>query len=141
MPTETYQELDIQTSFDEAKKVEDAIVSEAIKHEYDEEDLFALRLSLEEALTNAIQHGNAYDLDKKVALRYLVNRERIDVYVADEGSGFNPNLVPDPTKEENLTCPSGRGIMLMRAYMNLVEFNEKGNEIRIVKLHKSKSGI
>ncbi|MCK5271106.1 MAG: ATP-binding protein [Sedimentisphaerales bacterium] len=135
MPAQTYHEIEIPSICTQAKKAEDGIIAAARTHGYGEEDIFALRLSLEEALSNAIRHGNKQDPDKSITIRYYVNRDRIDIYIADEGTGFNPIKVPDPTTAENLERPHGRGILLMRAYMNLVEYNNTGNVIHIVKLN------
>jgi len=117
--------------------LEDRVVAAAVKCGYKEESVFALRLSLEEALANAIRHGNAGDINKFISVRYRVLPERIDIYVADEGAGFDPLAVPDPTLTENLEQPTGRGIMLMRAYMNLVEYNEIGNVVHLVRLNQA----
>ena len=135
MPAQTYHEIEIPSIYAQAKKAEDGIIAAARTHGYGEEDIFALQLSLEEALSNAIRHGNKQDPDKSITIRYYVNRDRIDIYIADEGTGFNPIKVPDPTTAENLESPHGRGILLMRAYMNLVEYNDMGNVIHIVKLN------
>jgi len=126
----------IPTDFHEAKLVEDRIVEEAEKRGYDEEAVFALRLSLAEALANAIRHGNGQQETKHINIRYGIDKQRIEIYVEDEGCGFRPDDVPDPTLDENLENPSGRGIMLMRAYMNLVEYNERGNIVHLVKFNK-----
>ncbi|MBN1845117.1 MAG: ATP-binding protein [Sedimentisphaerales bacterium] len=133
----SFQTVQINSDFHLAKEVEDQIISAAQTSGYDEDVIFALRLSVEEALSNAIRHGNAYDVKKKVHVRYSVSPDRIDVYVSDEGRGFDPGGVPDPTAPENLENPSGRGIMLMRAYMNQVEFNDAGNEVHLVKLNQA----
>jgi len=135
MPSDTYQEIEISSSFSQARQAEQTIVTAAENHGYVESDLFALQLSLEEALSNAIRHGNRQDSQKIINIRYHVSQERIDIYVADEGTGFDPTNVPDPTADENLENPHGRGIMLMRAYMNLVEYNQEGNVVHIVKLN------
>ena len=135
--SEEFHNVTINSCFMEAKRLEDDVVAEAVGCGYDEECLFALRLSLEEAFANAIRHGNVEDVNKHVRVRYRVSPERIDVYVADEGKGFDVNLVPDPTREENLERPTGRGIMLMRAYMNLVEYNDPGNMVHLVKMNQA----
>jgi len=132
-----FEQIEITSDYTLAKKIEDQLVCVAEAHRYDEEMVFALRLSLEEALSNAIRHGNKGDAYKKVKVRYLINSDIIDIYVEDEGSGFNPRDVPDPTAQENLSNPSGRGIMLMRAYMNKVEYNAAGNVIHLVKLNQA----
>ncbi len=121
------------SDFSQAKRVEDQIVEEAEKLGYTDEDIFALRLSLEEALTNAIRHGNGRDPQKKVQIRYSTQPDQVEIFIADEGKGFDPSAVPDPTLEDKLECPSGRGIMLMRAYMDLLEYNARGNEVHLVK--------
>ncbi len=131
----TYQELEIPSNYQQAKQVEDRIVMAAEGDGYAEEDLFALRLSLEEALSNAILHGNVRDVTKKINVRYHIGSDRVDVYVADEGAGFDPAQIPDPTLAENLERPNGRGIMLMRTYLNLVEYNKVGNVVHLVKLN------
>ena len=133
----SFEQFEITSDYVLAKNVEDQLVSLTKAHHYDEEVVFALRLSLEEALSNAIRHGNKGDTHKKVKVRYLINSDIIDIYVEDEGEGFNPTDVPDPTSKENLSIPSGRGIMLMRAYMNKVEYNAAGNVIHLVKLKQA----
>ena len=105
MPAQTYHEIEIPSIYTQAKKVEDGIIAAARTHGYGEEDIFALQLSLEEALSNAIRHGNKQYPDKSITIRYYVNRDRIDIYIADEGTGFNPIKVPDPTIAENLESP------------------------------------
>jgi len=103
---------------------------------YDEDHLFAVRLALEEALVNAMKHGNGFDPDRSVYVWYRASRDRVEIRVADEGCGFDPGGVPDPTADENLERPCGRGIMLMRCYMDEVAFSPKGNEVSMVKHHQ-----
>jgi len=103
---------------------------------YDDDHLFAVRLALEEALVNAMKHGNAFDPRRTVHVRYRASPERVEICVADEGTGFNPDAVPDPTAEENIERPCGRGIMLMRCYMDEVTFSAKGNEVSMVKYRR-----
>jgi len=137
MTSNTFTDIQIDSDFHQAKEVEDQIIAAAAQCGYDDDTIFALRLSVEEALSNAIRHGNLYDIHKKIDIRYSVRPDRIDLYVRDEGRGFDPRVVPDPTSPENLESPSGRGVMLMRAYMNQVEFNERGNQIHLVKLNQA----
>ena len=100
------------------------------------EALFAIRLALEEALANAIKHGNRYDRSKSITVTIEIDDERTVIVVTDQGEGFDPGIVPDPTVDENLEKPGGRGIMLMRAYMDEIAYNEHGNEVRMVKLRR-----
>ncbi len=99
---------------------------------YGEAAAFAIRLALEEALVNGFRHGNKGDPDKQVTVRCTINPTTVELEVEDEGEGFDPGSVPDPTAEENIEIPSGRGIMLMRAYMSVVEYLPPGNRLRIV---------
>ena len=100
---------------------------------FGKEDVFAVHLALQEAFINAVRHGNQMDPDKEVKIEYLVDSEKFEISVTDEGDGFDPEAVPDPRCEENLYKPNGRGLLLMRAYMDVVEYNEKGNGVRMVR--------
>lgn len=137
MTNQRYKERDISSTFEQAKDIEDTIIATAQECNFNSDDIFAIRLSMDEALANAIRHGNKKDETKKINLRYSIDPERVDIYITDEGDGFDPEKVPDPTTQENLEIPNGRGIMLMRAYMNKVEYNKKGNILHIVKLNTS----
>jgi serine/threonine-protein kinase RsbW len=133
MILEAYCDVTIDSSFSRARELEDVIITAAREKQYDEDAIFALRLSLEEALTNAIRHGNGQDSGKQVRIRYRVEEDQIDIRIADEGTGFDLASVPDPTRERHLEIPSGRGILLMRAYMDEVRYNQTGNEVHLVK--------
>ncbi len=100
---------------------------------YDRDTIFAIKLAFEEAVTNAIKHGNGNDRSKQVHLRYHVSPQRVVLMVRDEGPGFQPGGVPDPTSKENLERPSGRGLMLMQSYMTKVRYSGSGNEIWLLK--------
>jgi serine/threonine-protein kinase RsbW len=123
-------------TLDQCYKVTDALLGELQQNDYSEAAVFAVRLAVEEALNNAVRHGNAMDPCKTVEFTYEVTRECVDIKVRDEGPGFDYRHVPDPTLSENLDKPTGRGVMLMRAYMDTVEYNEKGNELHMIKLNK-----
>jgi serine/threonine-protein kinase RsbW len=77
------------------------------------------------------------DPAKKVKIEYSVNPDKIEVSVTDEGNGFNPEDVPDPRSGKNLYKPDGRGLFLMKSYMDAVQFNEQGNCVYMVR-HKEK---
>jgi len=76
---------------------------------------------------NSIKHGHRNDPTKRVELRFKIDREHVFLQIEDEGEGFDPQQVPDPTAEENLERSHGRGMLLMRAYMNRISYNHKGN--------------
>lgn len=139
MTEKAYQQVEIPNCLEKARAVENQMVRQAVAHGYSEEDIFALRLSLEEALTNAVRHGNCSQADMNVVIRYHIDENEIEVYIRDDGKGFDPAAVPDPTLDENIQNPSGRGIMLMRAYMTHVEYNDKGNEVHMVKVKSEPS--
>jgi len=123
----------IASDLKSARKVVREVLAEVTRAGYSEACRFAIRLALEEGLNNAIRHGNGYDPDKTVEVRYDVNAQRAAVAITDQGAGFSPRNVPDPTIDENLGKPTGRGIMLIRAYMDEIAYNARGNQIRMVK--------
>jgi serine/threonine-protein kinase RsbW len=98
---------------------------------YGEAASFAIRLALEEALVNGFRHGNKGNPSKHVTVECKIDPQGVELVVIDEGEGFDPGSVPDPTADENIDIPSGRGIMLMRAYMSSVEYLHPGNRLRI----------
>ena len=100
---------------------------------YSCDDIFAIHLAVEEALVNAVKHGNRKDPCKQVAVDYTADGEKFEITVADEGEGFNPKDIPDPRDEKNLYNASGRGVLLMQSYMDIVEYNDSGNRVRMVK--------
>lgn len=107
---------------------------------FGEDDLFAVRLALEEALVNAIKHGNQLDRAKKVAVAYRVDNEAVEIHVRDEGRGFNPDDLPDPLVPENLERCCGRGLLLMRHYMTAVIVQPPGNVISLFRGRSRRGG-
>jgi serine/threonine-protein kinase RsbW len=97
-------------------------------------DLFRIQMAIEEAVVNAIEHGNKKALDKKIRLVFDVTPEKAVMTISDEGAGFDHRNVADPTTEELIDKPRGRGVMLMRELMNEVHFNEVGNQEVMIKL-------
>jgi len=93
------------------------------------QDIFALKLALDEAASNAFRHGNRRDAAKLVRIALRVTPSEVLVEVEDEGRGFDPERLPDPLAEENLGRPGGRGVFLMRAYCSWVSFNAAGNQV------------
>ncbi len=113
----------------EARRIQEEIEAALKAHHFSEHDIFSIRLAVEEALVNAIKHGNRMDRSKKVQISYHVHPDHFEVCISDEGTGFDPEEVPDPTAEENLERPCGRGLMLMRHYMSEVSFTTPGNAV------------
>ena len=111
----------------------EAVITAMAAAGYAEKDLFAMRLALGEAVVNGLQHGNQGDRARRVSVRYRVGPEQALVEVEDQGPGFNPDDVPDPLAPENLERPCGRGLLLMRAYLTWVRYNDRGNAVTLCK--------
>jgi serine/threonine-protein kinase RsbW len=90
-------------------------------------DVYGIHLALEEALVNAIRHGNRSDLNKEVGLRFYLNDDRLLIEIEDEGAGFDPANLPDPTHDDFLDRPNGRGVLLIRTFMTRVDYLGRGN--------------
>lgn len=131
-----FKEILIENDLHAAKKPEEAILKDVADSGYCENATFAIKLALEEAMTNAFRHGNKCDPSKRIRIRYLVTSERVEIEVSDDGEGFCPDDVPDPTQPGFIDRPHGRGIMLMRAYLDDVQFSGSGNSVRLIKLNK-----
>src|SRR5262249_23644589 len=122
-------EIVIPSDPGEARGVQEQIEQLLVERQASDRDIFCIKLALEEALVNAIKHGNQMDRAKKVRIRYHVLSDRFECSISDEGPGFDPGEVPDPTAPENLERPCGRGLMLMRHYMSAVAYNDRGNSV------------
>ena len=103
---------------------------------YGPRDIFGVELAAEEAMTNAMKHGNAGDPTKRVRVAYRVDAAEVWLQIEDEGDGFHIEDVPDPTLPDNLLRPSGRGILLMKTFMSTVEYNERGNCVTLTKVNE-----
>lgn len=129
MPWKSSIERSIPSSSAEGKNLINEVLAELAVLNWGEHELFGVHLAVEEAIVNAIKHGNRNDRSKQVHVVLQLAEKKLRIEITDEGDGFNPSDVPDPTDEENLELPSGRGLMLMRNFMSLVEFNAKGNRV------------
>ncbi|PYS52896.1 MAG: ATP-binding protein [Acidobacteria bacterium] len=129
-------ELTIPSRLDEMVTVH-ALVGEAIK-EYKLADELAhwIELTISESMINAIQHGNKSDPTKEASLKITSDGEMIEIIVEDEGRGFTLEKVADPTDGANLLKPSGRGILIIRSFMDEVILSEReggGSRLRMIK--------
>ena len=93
---------------------------------YSDDAIRKMKISLTELIVNAILHGNKKDFSKKVIMGHIVDKSKAVISIMDEGSGFNPNTIPDPTLPENLIKDCGRGLFIVRHYVDSL-FNDKGN--------------
>lgn len=125
--------LVINSTSDAACSLCQQVMDEVRAGNFNEDEIFAIHLAVEEATTNAIKHGNGKNPEKKITIEYHVSPDRFDICVTDEGEGFDSTQLPDPREGENLYKLFGRGVFLIQSFMDTVEFNEKGNSIRMVK--------
>ncbi len=122
----------LQNDPDQFRDAERALLDAVEKMQFPTASAFAVRLALEEAVVNGFKHGNRNRPDSVVRLHWSVDKDLIRITVEDEGKGFQPDDVPDPREPENLERPSGRGIMLMRAYMTRVDYSDEGNRVEMI---------
>jgi serine/threonine-protein kinase RsbW len=125
----------IDSDFIQSRAVQAQIMQNVGRCNYDDQSVFAIKLALEEAMINAIKHGNKMDPGKKVRAQARITPLRVVITVEDQGTGFIRNGVPDPTAEENLCKCSGRGILLMESYMNSVKYTKQGRRVRMVRIN------
>ena len=111
----------------------DEVVATLAALGYSDRDCGGVRLALEEAIVNGLRHGNQGDPAKRVRVGYRAGPNTMLAVVEDEGPGFDPDRVPDPTLPENLDRPGGRGLLLMRHYMTWVCFARPGNRVLLAK--------
>ena len=134
----TYRSLKVASKTSASTGVWKGLLRELEANSFDQEAVFAVHLALEEGFVNAVKHGNRMDAGKIVTIDYSVSREKVEVSITDEGEGFDPSKVPDPRFGENIYKTSGRGLLLIRSYMDLAEYNERGNSLHMVKYRKGR---
>ena len=100
---------------------------------FSEDDVFGVHLAFEEAFLNAVKHGNKMDPTKTVKVEYTIDRGKVEIAITDEGEGFDPSAIPDPRVGDNLYRPDGRGLLLIGAYMDVMEYNDSGNRVFMAK--------
>lgn len=119
---------------EEVCRFQDHIEALLKAYQYSDGDIFSIKLSVHEALTNAVKHGNRLDPSRKVSVVYRILPHYFEIVITDEGQGFDPRQVPDCRAPENLERPCGRGLLLMQHYMTEVTFNECGNSVSMRKV-------
>ncbi|MGQ9504189.1 MAG: ATP-binding protein [Thermogutta sp.] len=127
--TEWEEHFAIASTCEEVSHTIEAILMRLRQNGWHEDDCFAVHVALQESLSNAIKHGNRYDPMRRVFISYRLTQEEIEISVRDEGSGFDPSKVPDPTLPGNIDLPSGRGLKLISGFMDQVEFHDAGRQI------------
>ena len=116
-------------------QIEDAAEKLAAEAGLDEDERYHVSVAAREAAVNAVLHGNEYDPAKEVAARFEITGTALVITISDQGKGLDPATIPDPLAPENLLRGSGRGIFLMRSFMNEVNFRQlhPGLELTLVK--------
>lgn len=129
--------MTIASDFAESRDVQKTLLDEIAKRGFNGHAIFAIKLALEEAMINAIKHGNKLNPHKKVHIEASLSPRQAEIIIEDEGPGFERSAVPDPTAEENLERCSGRGILLIETYMNEVEWTRGGRRLRMLKRNEA----
>lgn len=129
-------EFEVPSALAEVRPAADRFLKFLGQVQLEETDLFDLRLCFEESLINAIKYGNRQKREVPVKLEAAYNDREIYLAVEDQGNGFNPGSLKDPTEDDNLETTAGRGIYLIQHLMDRVEFNSKGNRIEMTKIYK-----
>jgi serine/threonine-protein kinase RsbW len=135
-PRETERRLLLDSTLDSVEVAETAVLKDAQAIGFEEEELHQLGMAVRESMVNAVVHGNRYNSRKKVHVSVIKALDRLTIVITDEGEGFDPNCVPNPLAEENLLRQSGRGLLLIQAFVD--EFHvrcvqPRGTEVRMVK--------
>jgi serine/threonine-protein kinase RsbW len=126
----------LDSTLDSVEIAEDAVLHDAQEIGFREEELHQIGMAVRETMVNAVVHGNRYNARKKVHLSVMKSPDRLTVVIADEGEGFDLNALPDPLAEENLLRQSGRGLLLIQAFVDEFQVRRAqpgGTEVRMVK--------
>jgi len=132
-------EQSLESALESVDDAEETVLREARQIGFDEDDLHKIGISLRECMVNAVVHGNRYNRRKKVHLRVTRTPDCLTIEVGDEGDGFDPAALPDPLAGENLLRGSGRGVMLMQAFMDEFQISQREPNGTAVKLVKCKA--
>lgn len=129
-------EEQLPSSLDSVDHAEEVVLREAEALGFDEDDLHKIGISVRECMVNAVVHGNRYHSRKKVGLKVTRTPQQLEIVVRDEGDSFDLSNLPDPLADENLMRQSGRGLLMMQAFMD--EFHvrpcePRGTEVKLVK--------
>jgi serine/threonine-protein kinase RsbW len=127
--------LVLESALKSVETIEEAAEKYARQAGFDEDTACQIAMVTREAAVNAVLHGNKQDPNKRVTAGFEVTDEELRIQISDEGPGLDPATLPDPLAPENILKPSGRGVFLMRAIMDEVEFRTlaPGTEITMVK--------
>src|SRR5277367_2791305 len=126
----------LDSTLESVDVAEEAVLREAQELGFDEDDLHKIGMSVRECMVNAVVHGNRYNARKKVHVMIQRTSDRLSIVIQDEGEGFDMATLPDPLANENLLRHSGRGLLLIQAFMDEFQIRPrepKGTEVKMVK--------
>jgi serine/threonine-protein kinase RsbW len=125
----------LDSSLESVNKAEETASDIATKSGFESEEVQRISMAVREAAVNAVLHGNSYDPRKKVHIAFETTQDALTITIRDEGKGLDPGEIPDPLAPENLLKQSGRGIFLIKAFMDEIRFRnmEPGTEITLIK--------
>ena len=129
----------LETLIESIALAEDMGVRMAAAAGFGEDDQYKVGLAVHEGVMNAFQYGNQERRERKIHLTFELHEEKLVIHVVDQGAGFRLEDVPDPRNDENVLCDSGRGVLLMKAFMDEVDVHSSaagGAEVVMAKRHK-----
>ncbi len=132
----SHVDLFLESTLESVDKGEALVMNAARDLGFDEDAQHEIGISVRESMVNAVAHGNRYSARKKVRLKVERGPDALTIEILDEGPGFNPDAVPDPTSGENVFRHSGRGLLMIRAYMDEFEIKRlepNGTYVRMAK--------
>jgi serine/threonine-protein kinase RsbW len=130
-------DLLLDSTLESVDVAEEAVLKDAQEIGFDEDDLHKIGMSVRECMVNAVVHGNRYNARKKVHVMIQRTAERLSIMIQDEGEGFDMAELPDPLANENLLRHSGRGLLLIQAFMDEFQIRPvtpKGTEVKMEKI-------
>jgi serine/threonine-protein kinase RsbW len=133
-PAEVREQL--ESTLESVDHAEELVMRTAQEMGFDEDQQHEIGISLRECMVNAVVHGNRYNARKKVHFLVAHTPDRLEIVIGDEGEGFDKSALPDPLAEENLLRQSGRGVLMMQAFMDEFHVSRRdpsGTEVRMVK--------
>ena len=122
----------LDSSLDSVNRIEQTATELANKAGLDDDEVFRVSMAAREAAVNAVLHGNAYNPDKRITASFETNATSLIIRIADQGTGLDPATLPDPLAPDNLLRGSGRGIFLIRSFMDEVEFRQLNPGLELV---------
>jgi len=133
--SETRVSYTLDSTLETVNNAEETASRMATEAGFDEEEIMKISMAVREAAVNAVLHGNAYDPNKKVTLAFERTPDDLVIVIRDQGKGLDEAKIPDPLSPDNLMKTSGRGIFLIRSFMDVVEIHpsQTGTELKMIK--------